>query len=355
MYAHPPGATRERALAHRSPIATAMTARRVGGPATAQADPGAPCPTRAPPRRTNQHDHPRGVALRGNACRVHSLILISQEALHMRFLSRDRNHADRSNDGRLHGHLRKFAAALVTGGAILALSAGVATASQPPGHKVTICHATGSATNPFVSITVDVASILNGQGHAGHADIIPAFSYTDHHGVTHSFPGQNLGTDYNGSTGAAVLANGCQIPPPPTVAADVCPNIEGSQSTVPDGDIVDANGDCVPAPTTPTTATDVCPNLAGDQATVPAGDIVDASGNCVAAPTAGQTQQPTTPAASGGGGGTATAAATTTATKHLPFTGAPTGKLALLGLMLTLLGSAGWLGGRRGGLFDQKR
>jgi len=294
----------------------------------------------------------------------------------MRFLSRDRNHADRKQEGRLRGRVRKFAAVLLTGGAIVAISAGVATASKPPSHKVTICHATGSTTNPFVSITVDVASILNGHGHSGHDDIIPAFSYTDHHGVTHSYPGQNLGTDYNGSSGSAVLANGCVIPAPPTdvcpniegiqtsvpegdvvnadgdcVAAppaDVCPNIEGVQTSVPVGDIVDTNGNCVPQPTT--TATDVCPNIDGAQATVPAGDIVDASGNCVTAPTGGQTQPPASTSTP-----TAGAAATPTATKHLPFTGAPTGKLALLGLALMLIGSAGWLGGRRGGMFDQKR
>ncbi|HUF38127.1 MAG TPA: FecR domain-containing protein, partial [Anaerolineales bacterium] len=39
--------------------------------------------------------------------------------------------------------------------------------------KVTLCHATGSATNPYVEITVSVQGATN--GHAGHSgDIIPA-------------------------------------------------------------------------------------------------------------------------------------------------------------------------------------
>jgi len=66
----------------------------------------------------------------------------------------------------------------------------------------------------------------------------------------------------------------CSEPP----ATDVCPNIEGDQSTVPDEmEIVD--GQCVGI-VTPPTPTDVCPNIEGDQATVPDGmEIVD--GQCV--------------------------------------------------------------------------
>jgi hypothetical protein len=50
--------------------------------------------------------------------------------------------------------------------------------TQPPTHenrKITICHATGSATNPFVVITVDL-NALNGHAGASHQngeDIIP--------------------------------------------------------------------------------------------------------------------------------------------------------------------------------------
>jgi len=64
---------------------------------------------------------------------------------------------------------------------------------------------------------------------------------------------------------------------PPT---DVCPNIAGDQATVPAGYTVDGSGQCV-APTPPATTTDVCPNIAGDQATVPNGYQMNAAGLCV--------------------------------------------------------------------------
>src|SRR5579872_4103640 len=84
-----------------------------------------------------------------------------------------------------------------TFGAILAMTGGgvlVASATQPPNHRVTICHATGADSNPYVVITPDIASAgyLQG-GHDGHTgpiwvsgdqsahlkwgDIIPPYQY----------------------------------------------------------------------------------------------------------------------------------------------------------------------------------
>ncbi|WP_181365232.1 hypothetical protein, partial [Arthrobacter sp. HMWF013] len=41
-------------------------------------------------------------------------------------------------------------------------------------HKITICHATGSATNPYVSVTMDVHALDAHVGHQHEEDIIPA-------------------------------------------------------------------------------------------------------------------------------------------------------------------------------------
>ena len=61
------------------------------------------------------------------------------------------------------------------------MTASLASATKPdPEHKVTICHATASATNPYVVITVDVASIVGDSGHGSsgvnEGDVIPPFA-----------------------------------------------------------------------------------------------------------------------------------------------------------------------------------
>jgi len=53
---------------------------------------------------------------------------------------------------------------------------------------------------------------------------------------------------------------------------DVCPNITGSQSAVPQGMVLNTNNECVPL--------DVCPNIAGDQQIVPPGLVLQ-GGQCV--------------------------------------------------------------------------
>lgn len=73
------------------------------------------------------------------------------------------------------------------------------------GNKVTICHATGSQTNPFVQISPNANGVVNGHvSHQDGRDIIPPFTYNDH-GTTKSFPGQNW--DANGR---AIFNNGCK-------------------------------------------------------------------------------------------------------------------------------------------------
>src|SRR5450759_2518475 len=84
---------------------------------------------------------------------------------------------------------------------------------------VTLCHATGSNTNPYVEITVSVNAAGIAGGHADHigpiwdstlsdsqwGDIIPAFTFSDF-----SYPGLNYS-----ALGAAWLANGCMEPAVP--------------------------------------------------------------------------------------------------------------------------------------------
>lgn len=65
--------------------------------------------------------------------------------------------------------MKKFAIILATLAAAAAFPS-AASATQPPQHKVTICHQTGSTTNPTVEITVDIAAAQAHLDH--HGDVI---------------------------------------------------------------------------------------------------------------------------------------------------------------------------------------
>lgn len=115
-----------------------------------------------------------------------------------------------------------FAGVFTVASALGALAPVTATlASNNKDHKVTICHATNSATNPYVVNTVDYNSIVRKSGHDGHnggvavsvahatelknnkqmwGDIIPAIA-------KHNYAGKNLTTE-----GRTILANGCNFP-----------------------------------------------------------------------------------------------------------------------------------------------
>ena len=108
--------------------------------------------------------------------------------------------------------------------------------SAAAGDHITICHRTGSATNPYVEISPDVEGVIDGHldhdqtGNGLGGDIIPEFKFK---GKTYS---KNLSTDFGGVTGADILANGCVSPkstPTPT------PTPPGMTPTpTPDGDHV---------------------------------------------------------------------------------------------------------------------
>jgi hypothetical protein len=123
---------------------------------------------------------------------------------------------------------RRFAIFSVIGATLAALAVGglgVLSASAGQGNEpqVTLCHATGSTTNPYVTITVDQSAVFNNgvvpNGHGTHTgpifpdtaqgpgnstfwgDIIPAFD---------GYGGLNV------PEGQAILDNDCEIPGPPT-------------------------------------------------------------------------------------------------------------------------------------------
>lgn len=67
--------------------------------------------------------------------------------------------------------MRKIAAAIASAGLVTGVGAAAAlsSASAEPAPKITICHGTGSASNPYVRITVSENSFKNGHFHNGVA------------------------------------------------------------------------------------------------------------------------------------------------------------------------------------------
>ena len=102
--------------------------------------------------------------------------------------------------------LRTVAVTMVALGTVSAGASLASATKADPDHKVTICHATASKSNPYVEITVDIASILGDSGH-GHSgvnigDIIPPISVDG----SVAYAGHNL------DSGQAILDNHCNIP-----------------------------------------------------------------------------------------------------------------------------------------------
>ena len=101
-----------------------------------------------------------------------------------------------------------YAATVLAGGSKPAI--GTITTTNNAHNKVTICHATGSKTNPYVVITPDASGVIDGHyAHQDHRDIIPAFDYVGKDKVVHHFPGQNWTAE-----GQAIFNNGCKVPKP---------------------------------------------------------------------------------------------------------------------------------------------
>ena len=159
-------------------------------------------------------------------------------------------------------------------------------AGQP--ETVTICHATASNSNPYV--VQNPAKNGDVSGHDLHdggvyptdpwGDIIPPFTFDGG-----SYPGQNWTTE-----GQAFYNNGCNIPsssPSPSPSTSPSPSPSPSPSVSPSpspSTSPEPSPSSSPESTpTPEVLSDVCENIDGIQTSVPDGLHLDASGrNCVA-------------------------------------------------------------------------
>jgi uncharacterized repeat protein (TIGR01451 family) len=149
-------------------------------------------------------------------------------------------------------HRRLAATFAVASVGALALTAAATSApageGSPPTGSITICHATGSAGNPFVVNSPDASGNVGGHGdHPG--DIIPPFQWIDSNGATQQFPGQNWDTDFGGYPGSAWWENGCKQPEPePAPALSVSKTASAAWDRLVGGWNVTKTGELTSAP-----------------------------------------------------------------------------------------------------------
>jgi LPXTG-motif cell wall-anchored protein len=219
--------------------------------------------------------------------------------------------------------------------AMLLAGLGVSTAgaTQPnPEHQVTLCHRTDSYTNPYREITVDVASVLNTEGHDSHdgriffpdipkheqwGDIIPPFDF----GPGEQYAGQNYGTD-----GQAILAAGCTVASVTATTAELTTTTEGStESTT----TTTVGSSTTGAATTTTT---------DESTTTEPGQETTTSGNTNVTVGGVTTGSSTVPIGGLGTPGGVVPGAADNGSGDLPFTGSPVGMLLGVGLALIASG-----------------
>lgn len=102
---------------------------------------------------------------------------------------------------------RSIASAFALSIAAVSLLGSALAANADPQEKVTYCHATHSAKNPYVLVTTAKVAVL--RAHAKHQDledVIPAFDYTVQ-GETGTFPGQSG----NGADPASFVDDQCKV------------------------------------------------------------------------------------------------------------------------------------------------
>jgi hypothetical protein len=190
---------------------------------------------------------------------------------------------------------------------------------------VTICHATGSSSNPYVRISPSAAGVFHGHlGHQDGRDIVPPFTWN---GTTYS---ENW-TD----AGMAIFNAGCTVPS--TSAATLTPAAPATLTPL---------AAATPTPLAPATPAPLAPATAGSvlgtQATV-----TPAASSPTATPAAAGgvkgaavALKPTKTKPAGGVLGTTTRLGGSVAATRLPFTGLPLWIFALVAAGLIGVGLA---------------
>lgn len=119
--------------------------------------------------------------------------------------------------------VRKIILSALAAGLVAVPSVAFATQQD----KVNLCHKTHSETNPYVVQSVNANEV---ESHIGNGDFLYNGPLKDN-----GHPDQKAGD---------VWCNNNQ-------PGDKCPNIDGKQDVVPDGDIVNSDGQCVVNPEPP--------------------------------------------------------------------------------------------------------
>jgi hypothetical protein len=196
-------------------------------------------------------------------------------------------------------------------------SHGVAASAQA---HVTICHATGSSSNPYVRISPSAAGVFHGHlGHQDGRDIVPPFTWN----------GQTYSENWT-DAGMAIYNAGCTVPS--TSAATLTPLAPATPTPL------------APATLTPATAapaTIAAGSVLGTQATItPAGSSPTTVSPAAAGGVKGATValKPTKAKPAGGVLGTTTRLGGKVASTRLPFTGLPLWMFALVAAGLISIG-----------------
>jgi hypothetical protein len=272
--------------------------------------------------------------------------------------------------------VRTAGMAVVAAGVFLVVTAfaplGAGATQGTPEHKITLCHATDSRSNPYVEVTVDVAS-TQFQGHAGHdgpifspdlpdhtkwGDIIPPFDF----GAAGSYAGKNWT-----AAGQAIWNAGCTvvIPTTTTTTAPTTSTTEAPTTSTTEAPTTSTTE----APTTstteaPTTSTTAAPTTSTtDPATSTTAPNDPSTSTTIAGETSTSTTKPSTVTTEGTASTTAPASSTTVgaakaahgtttttdpgsaratrvARGQLPFTGGAPLPAAIAGVALVGFGSA---------------